>query len=330
MKVRNAAAGACALLALAGCSESQLDYRNAEVSNGLIYAGSENKPFTGLVTNVPENFMRANNGYMDTLFNLNQTLKSLRSDRNMYMGRNFVCDAQVEKGFISGDVSCYQAKSRTLRYTAQYKDGNMDGALQIYAIDGQTRLAKAAFSQDLIDGKVEFWSPNTGKLVYLRTARNGKSDGVQENYDENSGQTTYKAKASNGQLIGTVERFSAQGKRVSEVPYDNGTPHGVAHEWDANTGNMTKLITFDHGVWTGEYQEWAADGSLTAHRVYARNVMMEDKLAPAQDAIADTDVDKCVAGLVEAFRAENGEEALIRHDQIAEWESDCGKAPWME
>ncbi|MBO9552243.1 hypothetical protein [Pseudomonas sp.] len=335
MKVRKIIAGTAALLSLAGCSESQLDYRNAQVNNGLIYANSENKPFTGLVTNLPETFLRTNSGYMDTLFNLNQTLKKIKSEKNMYMGRPFVCDAQVEDGFISGSVSCYQPRSRTMRYSAEYKSGNMNGVLQIFAIDGKTLLAKTSFIQDQVDGATQIWSPNTGKLIYLRNARNGKSEGLLENYDENTAQTTYRAEAKAGYIVGTAESFSADGKRLSQVPYDDGVPHGVAYEWDANTGNMTKLITFDHGAWTGESKKWTPDGTLVSHQIYDRNVIVEDKFepAPSENQIANANTDQCVEALIKKFRSSNGEDALIRSDQIAEWESDCGKpnqADWME
>ncbi|NTY92980.1 toxin-antitoxin system YwqK family antitoxin [Pseudomonas putida] len=335
MKARKIIAGTAAFLSLGGCSESQLDYRNAQISNGLIYSNSENKPFTGLVTNLPEDFLRANSGYNDTLFNLNQILSKIRSEKNMYMGRAFVCDAQVEDGFISGSVSCYQARSRTLRYSAEYKSGNIDGVFQIFAIDGKTLLAKTSFTQDQVDGATQIWSPNTGKLIYLRNTRNGKPEGLLENYDENTGQTTYRAEAKAGYIVGIAESFSADGKRQSQVPYDDGVPHGIAYEWDANTGTMTKLITFDHGAWTGENKKWTADGTLVSHQIYNRNVLIEDKLlpAPSENHIANAGTDQCVEALIEKFRSSNGEDALIRSDQVAEWESDCGKpnqADWME
>lgn len=41
------------LLALSGCGKN-LEFRNAEVSNGKIYAHGANEPFDGRVTNIPE------------------------------------------------------------------------------------------------------------------------------------------------------------------------------------------------------------------------------------------------------------------------------------
>ena len=40
-------------LFLAGCSKETIDFRNAEVSNSKVYKQGEDKPFTGIVTNVP-------------------------------------------------------------------------------------------------------------------------------------------------------------------------------------------------------------------------------------------------------------------------------------
>src|SRR6218665_1412757 len=45
-------------LLLAGCSKPVLDWRNAEVNNGLVYAMGENEPFTGNVTNIPREQLR--------------------------------------------------------------------------------------------------------------------------------------------------------------------------------------------------------------------------------------------------------------------------------
>ncbi|MBU9418073.1 hypothetical protein KTE23_15970 [Burkholderia multivorans] len=42
-----------ASILLAGCKGDVLDYRNAQVVNGKVYAGDANTPFSGKVTNVP-------------------------------------------------------------------------------------------------------------------------------------------------------------------------------------------------------------------------------------------------------------------------------------
>lgn len=335
MKFRRYIAGAAAIITLAGCSESQLDYRNAQVNNGLIYSGSDNRPFSGLVTNVPENFIRSGGGYNDILLNLNQILRKLNSEKNTYIGRTFICDAQVEKGYISGAASCYQSRSRALRYTAEYKNGNMNGDLNIFAADGKTPLAKAYFSDGQVNGAIKIWSPNTGKLVYLRETKNGKLDGALENYDETTAQVTYKSAAKDGLIIGKAETFTPEGKIITQIPYDDGVPHGPAYEWNTDSGQMIKLTTYDHGARTGESKEWSPEGALISHKIFERGGIVEDKLPPMQAStqLATTNTDKCVESLIDKFHQVNGDDTPIKADQIAEWESSCGggsRDPWME
>lgn len=207
-----------------------------------------------------------------------------------------------------------------------YKGGNMNGKLQIFAVDGKTSLAEAVFDNGTVNGDTKFWSPNTGKLIYLRSFNNGKVEGRVENYDQNTGETVYRGKAKNGVLHGAVETFTPQGKRTSQIPYEHGVPNGIAYEWDPGTGNMTKLSTFDNGAKTGESKEWQPDGTLISHRVYKFSALVEDKLkpVPVSTAAGVADPDQCVDDRIAEFRESIGEEALIKYDQMAEWESECG------
>ncbi|MGF6313945.1 toxin-antitoxin system YwqK family antitoxin [Pseudomonas frederiksbergensis] len=323
-----AIASVFASLWVAGCSASQLDYRNAQINNGLIYSGSNNQPFSGRVTNVPESFIRPNSGYNTFISNMNEMLKTAKADKNAFWGRTFSCDVEVDDGYISGDVSCHQPNTRALRYTAQYDAGKMDGDMQVFALDGRKTIAKASFKGDLLDGSATILSPNSAKSLQLRNYKNGKPDGKQENYDETTGNVVYRQQSKDGLTVGKVETFNAQGSITRQIPYDDGVPHGIAYEWDANNNRMIGLTTFDHGAKTGESKTWSPDGVLTSDYVYARNAIVEDKLHPVQ-ATANT----CLTSLIDNFRKANGGNSSIDADQIEKWESSCGKnndAPWIE
>lgn len=282
-----AIASVFASLWVTGCSASQLDYRNAQINNGLIYSGSNNQPFSGRVTNVPESFIRPNSGYNTFISNMNEMLKITKADKNAFWGRTLSCDVEVDDGYISGDVSCHQLNTRALRYTAQYDAGIMDGDMQVFALDGSKTIAKASFKNDLLDGSATIFSPNNGQPLQLKNYKNGKPDGKQENYDEATGNVVYRQQSKDGLTVGNVETFNAQGNITKQIPYDDGVPHGLAYEWDANNSRMIGLTTFDHGVKTGESKTWSPDGSLISDYVYARNAIVEDKLHPVQ-ATANT------------------------------------------
>jgi len=322
VKIHQHLAGAVAVISLVGCSESLLDFRNAQINHGLIFSGSENKPFSGFVTNVPEKFIQSGSGYNDIIYNLNQNLNALKSQKNTFIGRSFNCSAEVEDGYISGKVSCYQGKSQVLRYTAQYSKGNMSGNLEVYAIDGKTILAKSSFKENTVDGPINIWSPNTGTLVYLRNTKNGMLEGPQINYDETTATPIYKSEAINGKIVGSAQTFSNLGKLITETPYDLGVPHGAAYEWDVNTGQMIKLTTYDHGARTGESKEWTPDGILVSDYIFERGAIIEDKLRPVQPS---TQTSNCLNIFINDFHRANGDDTPINSDQLDEWESTCDK-----
>lgn len=317
-----------ASLWVAGCSASQLDYRNAQINNGLIYSGSDNQPFSGRVTNVPESFIRPSSGYNTLVSNMNEMLKIAKADKNAFWGRTFSCDVEFDAGYISGDVSCHLPNTRALRYTAQYDAGKMDGDMQIFSLDGSKTIAKASFKGDLLDGSATIFSPNSGQPLQLKNYKNGKPDGKQENYDETTGNVVYRQQSKDGLTVGKVETFNAQGSMTRQIPYDEGVPHGIAYEWDANNSRMIGLTTFDHGVKTGESKTWSPDGSLIADYVYKRNAIIEDKLHPTQ-----ANSNACLASLIDNFHKANGNGATINSDKIEKWELSCDEnknAPWIE
>lgn len=319
MKYTSLLAVSVGLLSLTGCDSSELDFRNAQVSNGKIYEGKENKPFSGIVTNIPESFIHTGSGYDLFIREMNDALRKIKSEKNSLWGKTFSCDAEVKDGYISGNVSCHHQNTRALRYTAQYENGRMDGDMQVFSLDDKRTIAKASFKGDLLDGAATLWSPNTAKPIQLRNYKNGKLHGVQENYDETTEKVVYRSESKDGLTVGKVEAFNAQGAMTKQIPYDDGVPHGIAYEWDANNNRMIGLATFDHGVKTGEGKTWSPDGTLISDYIYQRNAIAEDKLHPTQPR-----TNTCLTNLIDNFHKANGNETPINSDQISEWESSCG------
>ncbi|WP_223511346.1 toxin-antitoxin system YwqK family antitoxin [Pseudomonas sp. GL-B-19] len=328
MKYISLLAVSVGLLSLTGCGSSELDFRNVQTSNGKIYEGKANKPFSGFITNIPESFVHTSSGYNTLISNMNDALKNIKSETNAFWGKTFSCDAEVKDGYISGNVSCHNQKTHSLRYTAQYKDGKMDGDMQVFSLDEKRTIAKASFKEDLLNGSATIFSPNTEKPVQVRNYQNGKPDGKQENYDEITGNVIYRNESKDGLTVGKVEAFNAQGAIIKQIPYDEGVPHGIAYEWDINNNRMIGLTTFDHGAKTGESKTWDPDGSLISDYIYKRNAIIEDKLHSAQPS-----TNTCLTNFIDNFHKANGDAAVINADQTAEWESSCAAnndAPWTE
>jgi hypothetical protein len=94
--------------ALSGCKSEVLDYRNAQLVNGKVYAGDANTPFSGKVTNVPVSDILNNQpGYQGMMQSSAYVVpEAYRDDLSSMVIHRFLCDAKVTEGILDGDVVC--------------------------------------------------------------------------------------------------------------------------------------------------------------------------------------------------------------------------------
>ncbi|WCE10978.1 toxin-antitoxin system YwqK family antitoxin [Pseudomonas sp. JBR1] len=211
---------------LASCSDKTLDFRNAEIANGLIYAKGTNDPLTGSLTNFPQSFLRPThdlNGILTGLFGSLDRLK--RQDESIRLIQ-LVCNGETKSGQLNGETNCYEPGTKNLRYQAHYNAGQLDGDLTIWG-KHQNPLAKATFKNDRPDGTLQFYGPGTGKLILQTQSRNGMIDGLDQRWDEGTGQLIYQAKAVNGHYVGIAEPWDPNGTKTLKAPYRSGTINGV-------------------------------------------------------------------------------------------------------
>ncbi|WP_062082213.1 hypothetical protein [Caballeronia udeis] len=91
-----------------------MDYRNAEISNGQIFAGGDNKPFSGHLTNLPEQQIRnSRNG-------LAQVMQVVGLGNQNFHGNSsaVLCDVDVKNGYPHLQNSRQHQKPRS-RWTTQ-------------------------------------------------------------------------------------------------------------------------------------------------------------------------------------------------------------------
>ncbi|MCU1748564.1 toxin-antitoxin system YwqK family antitoxin [Pseudomonas sp. 6D_7.1_Bac1] len=329
MKYLSLLAISASLLSLTGCGSSELDFRNTQISNGKIYEGKENKPFTGLVTNMPESTIPMANSFNDLLVSYNEAMKKLKAAENLGYGRRLVCNSEVKDGYLSGQTICYKPNTSLKRYTAQYEAGNLDGEVTVYALDGATVLAKAGFKNNLRDGKTEIYGPNTGKLVGEYRYTNGKADGDQISWDENTGKMTYHVTAKDGSYVSPMKLWTPEGVLTAEVPFLNGMRTGLVKTWHEN-GKPMKFVTMVDGIRDGPSQEWDEAGKLISSGNYKREAWYPDEAPIAKEStMVSTEDNSCATKWIDAFHNENGEDAMITSDQLGEWDQWCteGKLP---
>jgi len=289
---------------LTGCKEAVLDFRNAEVTHGKIYAVAANEPFTGKVTNVTRFKPTAD------LFEKVRALKGqvFRSEVTEILGQHFLCDIEVKQGIMHGDMTCTQKETGKPYLKASFKDGLAQGTATLYGNDGTSVQAKASFKDGMYDGVSEVFNSQNGKVVIRQELKADKLNGKFEKYDPSGLPLLHRATFTDGLYNGEEELFDAKtGKRIGFGQWSHGQLHGKAQRWDTN-------------------------GELIVDEVYERHILKEDRLAdkkPTGVVAAALSTDSCVEQWTVAHRKAVGQEVMISGAQLDEWEQWCkdGKLP---
>lgn len=317
MTYRKIAVAAVTAALLSACGDATLDYRNAEVSNGKVYARSEDKPFTGSLTDFPQSLIKRTDDLTGFLAGLAATLDRLKRTDESIRFLQLVCNGATDDGYLHGEVSCYEPGTSTLRYQVHYKQGQMNGDLTIWGRHDNV-LAKASFQDDRLEGQYQYLGPNNGRLITQGHARAGLLDGLQQRWDETTGQLTYQATAEKGFYVGVAEGWTPSGQKISEIPYQNGQINGVVRAWDGNTGRLIREAVYKDNSPDGPTKEWYENGELKISGEY-RNHLFYPTLAPADNKQTDA----CIANYVEEFHMQAGEDAPVNSEQLDEWENWC-------
>ncbi|MFL1484880.1 toxin-antitoxin system YwqK family antitoxin [Marinobacter sp. LN3S78] len=268
---------ACLLIStsmLSGCGEDILDWRNVEVSNGLIYEKASNTPFSGQVTNIPDEFIRSTDD-IRSLFTTHYTLMGPIDSQEALNMDNLVCGAGVEEGLLSGSVECFLPRSETKRWEGSYEGGRPEGEFRIYSLNGEDIQAEYPFSNGLADGTSKFFGLNSN-LIGEFNNNAGKGHGKQKQWDPQTGNLTYSADMVNGKLDGVVRSWSPDGVLLVEAPMKNGLSHGVVTEWDPETGQKIAETTMAEGVRNGPAAKWDTEGNRIRSGTYVENSWYPD------------------------------------------------------
>lgn len=132
------ALGITIVVMLAACGNKVLDYRNAQITNGKVYAGNADEPFSGKVTNVPFNAVFLNQpGYKKLIGPTNALIMGL-------YGTSLLCEIEVDDGALNGDVSCKKQQSEVVQVKAHFKGGALVDDFAMYANREKIRRSKPA------------------------------------------------------------------------------------------------------------------------------------------------------------------------------------------
>lgn len=344
---------------LNACGSRTLDYRNAEIVNGKVYAKGANSPFSGKLTNAPSNvlFMRQE-GYQKLLGQAGTLMMGL-------YGTSLLCDAKVDDGVLDGDVACKRAGTNVLLMKAHFDQGAMAGDFVMYNESGEKPTIEAGFKNGKLDGEVKAYAAQTGKLVSRQSLKDGLNEGRFQQWDAKTGNLVVEANYHKGIQDGSYVKNDADGNVLEKGSFAEGKFTGVQ---TVTVGGLFYKEPVEQRTKDGVVQNQseidtatrtASDVSHCVERlryeVYERNhnfptkeelpplidqckqrlasastgpSVLESMAAEGRDRWPD-ESNACTERWSAAFKKANGDDALVNYQQAWEWVDNCraGKEP---
>lgn len=238
---RISAFGAVALatLGLSGCFNEEIDARQTQEIQGLLYKVHADDPFTGRVLNYPMNFLG---------------ILSLGS-----------CAMDIKKGLPDGEVVCSDNNGKVLA-TGEFTAGKRNGKEEKFDPASGKKTFSGNWANGLQDGLQEQFSPKTGNKILEVNYTAGKKDGRERAWDdatekliadlewEGGKRTGFDNRGTqmrtylNDQLNGVQKNLSIGDGHFyieSEENYVNGKKDGVQKRFTPK-GEVTELSVFEN------------------------------------------------------------------------------------
>ncbi len=296
---------------MSGCGSSVLDFRNAEISNGKIYAQGANSPYSGKVTNVPGGTVFGpQQGYAKLI----STLSNVSPDLSIAdVGLTALCDAESSDGVLDGKVLCKERNSGAVTIESQFSSGRLDGSFTVHDQTGAHTLAQLSFKDGQPDGKMQVYSARSGKLIHAASWEAGVLNGEESGYEPDTGNLILHATLVNGTYDGEVTRFAADGKtQLYKGTYVHGKEDGEVTRFDPKTG-IREVDHYADGKLNGSAQAWDAKGNSIGEKNYANGVDVAEQQKADEKAelaheidLALNDPDPKVAACVRAIVDHSG------------------------
>ncbi|WP_164105337.1 toxin-antitoxin system YwqK family antitoxin [Stenotrophomonas maltophilia] len=299
MKRINHWAALVATLLVSGCSQQVLDWRNAEVSNGKIYEAGENKPFDGLVTDVPHGKLEPHLGALRTVLSNLNTFQPA-SMPALLGGMQYLCDVDVKDGLVAGHFVCRYRDSQVVAYEGRLTEGGLEGETVFHNGAG-AKVVVLPMASGKVNGRIRIYFADNPEQLSL------EADVVDNGF--------------NGELVG----YHLNGQVRTKGQYASSVPTGV---WEGyrEDGTVSERISYEDGK-VASHTYYHPDGKeyLTEEQMWAlhRSIAESDAfvLTPEQDLLlSEAEARYGAVRLLSPSQREakaEAEEAQRRADKIA-------------
>lgn len=259
---------AVASLSLSGCFTEEIDKRQTQEIQGLLYKIHADDPFTGRVVNYPMSVLG--------LFSVGS------------------CEVDFKKGLPDGEMRCSD-NSGQLVGVGHFKAGKRDGEEEKFDAKTGKKTAEGNWKQGQQDGLQEQFNPQTGERILEVHYVSGRKEGRERAWDgqgkeliadlewENGKQTGFDNRGTDhrtylaGKYNGPQKSFGLDGNRFyvsREENYMGGDLHGTQKRFDAR-GNVTELSEYVHGKLRARTVDEYSYGGQHVHHV-SRLAIKED------------------------------------------------------
>lgn len=230
-----------------GCSHEVLDWRNAQVVDGKVFNGQDNKPFTGELTGIPVEQIYAMAPAISNLL-----VYAAQHGAAYPSTSGYTCAASVTDGYVIGKVACEAAGKTFLAF--ELDKGHPTGHFQWSVPEGS-----GASGQPMIDGNFDANGKLDGELTFHRPDGKGKYMEMTLSHGKYDGDEIWYLK--DGQTVG------------AQVPMKDGHITGPSTVRRLRTLNGAAIPVFEahydeNGKWDGTFTGWSLDNAHPNVKVF--------------------------------------------------------------
>lgn len=313
---------------LQACSPKVLDFRNAELPNGKVYATGTNDPFSGKLTNIP--LTKLPIGKLRPLIDVfgNTTGDSsygtllLANGLAVLTGQQsaILCDVPVKVGLVNGNAVCSVGGAKAIEI--HFDNSVMEGKIILFDLKGLGKVvAKAEAQGGVLHGKSSIFDAASGKEIQSMGWERGLGSGLEE-VRTAAGTPVFKATLVNGKYEGEAYGYDAEGKVSRTTTYSAGRMVSTVR---SGKSAVETCVLDHHENYVQRIRLAPPDRLVETWNTSCQGSGHSAASAPAMgsQSVEQSAVQPCIDGWIAAHRREVGPDVSINADQLEEWRGIC-------
>lgn len=279
-------------IALAGCGSNVVEYRNARIINGKVYAGNADVPFSGRLTNLPVGQLSS---WSPGFFKIANLVDGVQQNFKGQVPES-LCDVETKAGLLHGKAVCKLPQSSIVRYEMTFEAGKLEDELHAYApTKDNDRISSVSFEKGLASGEQKIRNIVTKNVVAILRWKNGIKVGKQQDFDPATGNLIDESHTDEeGKTDGEVFAKTPDGVVYYKAQYSHGKKDGLEQTFEKTTGKPLRQAGWKSGTQDGSVKEWDTEGRLKVDALYRDGKMISENAQVAADREADSFYQSCM------------------------------------